>query len=114
MVVDAGGDHPGDAPSSRAAPSTPSASSGTMTSPWARIEATGTALRGRPSWDQFDDLTTMDDSPLGAHPRLTRPRSAAKHIDMLTAPTIEMASRALPMSSHCQPAVTSARMPSSR
>jgi len=24
-----------------------------------RIEAVGTALRGRPSWDQFDDLTTM-------------------------------------------------------
>jgi acetyl-CoA acetyltransferase len=24
-----------------------------------KIEAMGTALRGRPSWDQFDDLTTM-------------------------------------------------------
>ena len=24
-----------------------------------RVEAIGTALRGRPSWDQFDDLTTM-------------------------------------------------------
>jgi len=24
-----------------------------------RVEAVGTALRGRPSWDQFDDLTTM-------------------------------------------------------
>jgi acetyl-CoA acetyltransferase len=24
-----------------------------------RFEAVGTALRGRPSWDQFDDLTTM-------------------------------------------------------
>ncbi len=24
-----------------------------------RIDAVGTALRGRPSWDQFDDLTTM-------------------------------------------------------
>ena len=24
-----------------------------------RVEATGSALRGRPSWDQFDDLTTM-------------------------------------------------------
>jgi acetyl-CoA acetyltransferase len=23
------------------------------------VEAVGTALRGRPSWDQFDDLTTM-------------------------------------------------------
>ena len=27
--------------------------------PPARFEAVGTALRGRPSWDQFDDLTTM-------------------------------------------------------
>jgi len=27
--------------------------------PVARVEAVGTALRGRPSWDQFDDLTTM-------------------------------------------------------
>jgi acetyl-CoA acetyltransferase len=27
--------------------------------PAARVEAVGTALRGRPSWDQFDDLTTM-------------------------------------------------------
>lgn len=25
----------------------------------ARVEAVGTALRGRPSWDQWDDLTTM-------------------------------------------------------
>lgn len=27
--------------------------------PVARVEAVGTALRGRPSWDQWDDLTTM-------------------------------------------------------
>ncbi len=27
--------------------------------PVARVEAVGTALRGRPSWDQFDDMTTM-------------------------------------------------------
>jgi len=27
--------------------------------PAANVEAVGTALRGRPSWDQFDDLTTM-------------------------------------------------------
>ena len=27
--------------------------------PSARFEAVGTALRGRPSWDQFDDMTTM-------------------------------------------------------
>ena len=27
--------------------------------PVARFEAVGTALRGRPSWDQFDDATTM-------------------------------------------------------
>ena len=24
-----------------------------------RVEAIGSALRGRPSWDQFDDLSTM-------------------------------------------------------
>ena len=27
--------------------------------PPVRVEAVGTALHGRPSWDQFDDLTTM-------------------------------------------------------
>jgi acetyl-CoA acetyltransferase len=27
--------------------------------PPVRVEAVGTAIRGRPSWDQFDDLTTM-------------------------------------------------------
>jgi acetyl-CoA acetyltransferase len=27
--------------------------------PVARVEAVGTALRGRPSWDQFDDMTAM-------------------------------------------------------
>jgi acetyl-CoA acetyltransferase len=27
--------------------------------PAVRVEAVGTALHGRPSWDQFDDLTTM-------------------------------------------------------
>lgn len=27
--------------------------------PRLRVESVGTALRGRPSWDQFDDLTTM-------------------------------------------------------
>ena len=27
--------------------------------PVARVEAVGTALRGRPSWDQWDDMTTM-------------------------------------------------------
>jgi acetyl-CoA acetyltransferase len=31
-----------------------------------RIEAVGTALRGRPSWDQFDDLTTMACRDAGA------------------------------------------------
>jgi len=30
-----------------------------LAKPPVRIEAVGTALRGRPSWDQFDDLTTM-------------------------------------------------------
>jgi len=32
----------------------------------ARIEAVGTALRGRPSWDQFDDMTTMAARDAGA------------------------------------------------
>jgi acetyl-CoA acetyltransferase len=30
------------------------------------VEAVGTALRGRPSWDQFDDLTTMAARDAGA------------------------------------------------
>jgi len=32
----------------------------------ARVEAVGTALRGRPSWDQFDDMTTMAARDAGA------------------------------------------------
>lgn len=35
--------------------------------PVARVEAVGTALRGRPSWDQFDDMTTMAARDVGAH-----------------------------------------------
>ena len=35
--------------------------------PVARVEAVGTALRGRPSWDQFDDTTTMAARDAGAH-----------------------------------------------
>lgn len=35
--------------------------------PCARFEAVGTALRGRPSWDQFDDATTMAARDAGAH-----------------------------------------------
>jgi acetyl-CoA acetyltransferase len=31
------------------------------------VEAVGSALRGRPSWDQFDDLTTMAMRDAGAH-----------------------------------------------
>jgi acetyl-CoA acetyltransferase len=31
------------------------------------VEAVGTALRGRPSWDQFDDLSTMANRDAGAH-----------------------------------------------
>ncbi len=31
------------------------------------VEAVGTALRGRPSWDQFDDLTTMANRDAAAH-----------------------------------------------
>lgn len=35
--------------------------------PVARVEAVGTALRGRPSWDQWDDMTTMSARDAGAH-----------------------------------------------
>ena len=35
--------------------------------PVARIEAVGTALRGRPSWDQWDDMTTMPARDAAAH-----------------------------------------------
>lgn len=34
--------------------------------PAVRVEAVATALRGRPSWDQFDDLTTMAARDAGA------------------------------------------------
>ncbi len=34
--------------------------------PPVHVEAVGTALRGRPSWDQFDDLTTMAARDAGA------------------------------------------------
>ncbi len=33
----------------------------------ARVEAMGTALRGRPSWDQWDDMTTMPATDAAAH-----------------------------------------------
>jgi acetyl-CoA acetyltransferase len=32
-----------------------------------RVESMGSALHGRPSWDQFDDLTTMATRDAGAH-----------------------------------------------
>jgi len=32
-----------------------------------QVEAIGTALRGRPSWDQFDDLSTMANRDAAAH-----------------------------------------------
>jgi acetyl-CoA acetyltransferase len=35
--------------------------------PVARVEAVGTALRGRPSWDQWDDITTMSARDAAAH-----------------------------------------------
>ncbi len=35
--------------------------------PVARVDAIGSALRGRPSWDQYDDLTTMAARDAGAH-----------------------------------------------
>ena len=34
--------------------------------PVARVESVGTALRGRPSWDQFDDMSTMAARDAGA------------------------------------------------
>jgi acetyl-CoA acetyltransferase len=38
-----------------------------MRKPAIHVEAVGTALRGRPSWDQFDDLTTMANRDAAAH-----------------------------------------------
>jgi acetyl-CoA acetyltransferase len=35
--------------------------------PVGRVEAVGTALRGRPSWDQWDDMTTMSARDAAAH-----------------------------------------------
>jgi acetyl-CoA acetyltransferase len=35
--------------------------------PVAQVEAVGTALRGRPSWDQWDDMTTMPASDAADH-----------------------------------------------
>jgi acetyl-CoA acetyltransferase len=35
--------------------------------PVARVEAMGTALQGRPSWDQWDDMTTMAARDAAAH-----------------------------------------------
>ena len=40
---------------------------GAVDHPVARIEAVGTALRGRPSWDQWDDMTTMPARDAAAH-----------------------------------------------
>lgn len=38
-----------------------------LPNPPVRFEALGTALRGRPSWDQWEDLTTMAARDAGAH-----------------------------------------------
>ena len=38
----------------------------TCAQPPLRVEAVGAALHGRPSWDQFDDLTTMANRDAGA------------------------------------------------
>jgi acetyl-CoA acetyltransferase len=37
-----------------------------LAKPPVRVEAVGSALHGRPSWDQFDDLTTMAARDAGA------------------------------------------------
>jgi acetyl-CoA acetyltransferase len=39
---------------------------GDLDHPAVQINAVGTALRGRPSWDQFDDMTTMAARDAGA------------------------------------------------
>ena len=39
---------------------------GALDHPAVGVEAVGTALRGRPSWDQFDDMTTMAARDAGA------------------------------------------------
>ncbi len=49
-----------------------------------RVEAVGTALRGRPSWDQFDDLTTMANRDAGAH-LWTRTDLKPEDVDILQA-----------------------------
>ena len=40
---------------------------GDLRRPPIQVEAVGTALHGRPSWDQFDDLTTMANRDAGRH-----------------------------------------------
>ena len=40
---------------------------GAVDHPVARVEAVGTALRGRPSWDQWHDMTTMPAQDAAAH-----------------------------------------------
>jgi acetyl-CoA acetyltransferase len=40
---------------------------GAVDHPVARVEAVGTALRGRPSWDQWDDMTSMPARDAAAH-----------------------------------------------
>ncbi|MDG2305793.1 MAG: thiolase family protein [Candidatus Binatia bacterium] len=49
-----------------------------------QVEAVGTALRGRPSWDQFDDLTTMATRDAGAH-LWTRTDLKPSDVDILEA-----------------------------
>jgi len=49
-----------------------------------QVEAVGTALRGRPSWDQFDDLTTMANRDAGAH-LWTRTDLTPSDVDLLEA-----------------------------
>lgn len=52
--------------------------------PPVQVEAVGTALRGRPSWDQFDDLTTMATRDAGAH-LWTRTDLKPSDVDVLEA-----------------------------
>ncbi len=52
--------------------------------PAIQVEAVGTALHGRPSWDQFDDLSTMATRDAGAH-LWTRTDLTPADVDILEA-----------------------------
>ncbi len=55
-----------------------------LRNPPLRVEAVGAALRGRPSWDQFDDLSTMANRDAGAQ-LWTRTELRPSDVQMLQA-----------------------------